>query len=69
MADVIKAFVLAVSPHKERGTKRKREEDEEEGKPEDKKADEESDEEEQDKKRTKMNEEEGMCQHPICIAR
>lgn len=63
MADIIKAFLVAVSPEKGRGTKRKREEeDEEEETPEDEKKEQGDSDEEQDKKRAKMDEE-GMCQH------
>ena len=64
MADIIKAFLVAVSPEKGRGPKRKREEeDAEEETPEDEKK-EQGDSGEQDKKRAKMDEE-GMCQHPL----
>ena len=65
MADIIKAFLVAVSPDKGRETKRKREEeDEKEETPEDEKKEQGGSDEEQDKKRAKMDEE-GMCQHPL----
>ena len=67
MADIIKAFVLDVSPDKGRGTKRKREEEEEE-KLEDLRKENEESEDGHDEKRAKMDEE-GMCQHPIWFAR